>query len=402
LGAVEALMIRFDEALEHIRAAAQPLGAETVVIDAAAGRVLAAPVIARLPSPRCDVSAMDGYAVREADLAALPARLEVTGESFAGRGWPGTITAGQCVRIFTGAPLPAGADRVVIQEDVRRDGQAAVIEQHPGDARHIRRRGGDFEQGEQLLPAGRLLDKRAIVAAAGADVAELEVVNQPRLVVLSTGDELAAPGTAAERPDAIPESVSRGISALAEEWGAAIVGRRRLRDDLATMERAAAEAIDSADLVVVTGGASVGEKDFAKAMFEPAGLEILFSKVSIKPGKPVWFGRSGRSLVLGLPGNPTSALVTARLLLAPLLAGLSGRNAHEALRWRPARLASPVEECGSRETFHRARWAGDEVEILGFQDSSAQRALADADILVRQPANSPAIAAGETVEVLDF
>jgi molybdopterin molybdotransferase len=402
LGAVESLMISFDEAREHIRAAALPLGTEFVPVEAAAGRVLAAPVVARLASPRCDVSAMDGYAVREADLSALPARLDVTGESFAGHGWEGSLEAGQCIRIFTGAPVPGGADRVVMQENVRRDGQTAVIEQHPGDARHIRRRGGDFEQGEQLLPAGRLLDKRAIVAAAGADVAQLEVLKQPRVAVLSTGDELAAPGTAAERPDAIPESVSLGIAAMAAEWGAITMGRRRLPDDLVTMEQAAAQAIDSADLVVVTGGASVGEKDFATAMFEPAGLELIFSKVLIKPGKPVWFGRAGRSLVLGLPGNPTSALVTARLLLAPLLAGLCGRNAGEALRWQTARLASPLQECGSRETFHRARWAGDEVEILSFQDSSAQSALAEADVLVRQPANSPAIAAGETVEVLDF
>jgi molybdopterin molybdotransferase len=395
-------MIGFDEALERVRAAAQPLGTETVAVDAAAGRVLAAPVIARLPAPRCDVSAMDGYAVREADLAALPAGLRVIGESFAGRGWTGTVGAGRCVRIFTGAPVPAGADRVVIQEDVRREGQVAVIEEHPGKARHIRRRGGDFEQGEQLLPAGRLLDKRAIVAAAGADVAQLEVFARPRVVILSTGDELADPGTAAERPDAIPESVSLGILALAAEWGATIVGRQRLRDDLAAMEGAAAQAIKGADLVIVTGGASVGEKDFAKAMFEPTGLELIFSKVSIKPGKPVWFGRAGHALVIGLPGNPTSALVTSRLLVAPLLAGLSGRDANEALRWRTARLASPLEGCGPRETFHRARLAGDDVEILGFQDSSAQRALAEADALVRQLANTPPVAAGGAVEVLDF
>lgn len=402
MGAVESLMISFDEALEYIRAAPRPLGTEIVPVEAAAGRVLAAPVVARLASPRCDVSAMDGYAVREADLAALPARLEVTGESFAGRGWEGTVEAGACVRIFTGAPVPAGADRVVIQEMVRREGQAAVFEEHPGKARHIRQRGSDFEQGEQLLAAGRLLDKRGIVAAAGADVARLEVFRRPRVLVLSTGDELAAPGAAAERPDAVPESVSLGIAAMATGWGATIIERRRLPDDLATMEQAATQAIESADLVIVTGGASVGEKDFAKAMFEPAGLELIFSKVSIKPGKPVWFGRAGRSLVLGLPGNPTSALVTARLLLAPLFAGLTGRNANEALRWRTARLASPLRECGSRETFHRARWAGDDVEILGFQDSSAQRALAEADVLVRQPANSPPVAAGGAVAVLDF
>jgi molybdopterin molybdotransferase len=395
-------MISFDEALERVRAAARPLGTETVALEAAAGRVLAGPVVARISSPRSDVSAMDGYAVRESDLAELPARLRVVGESFAGAGWSGTPGLGESVRIFTGAPVPAGADRVVIQEDVRREGGLAIIDAPPGKTRHIRKRGGDFEQGGELLPPGRMLDKRAIVAAAAADIPWLEVFARPRVSILGTGDELAEPGTASERPDAIPESVSLGIAAMAIEWGAMVTSRQRLRDELAAMEPAAAQAVTSADLVIVTGGASVGEKDFAKAMFEPAGLELIFSKVSIKPGKPVWLGRTGKALVMGLPGNPTSALVTARLLLAPLLAGLSGRDPGEALRWRMARLATPIGECGERETFHRARWIGDEVALFDFQDSSAQKVLADADVLVRQSANSPAIPAGAEVKALDF
>jgi molybdopterin molybdotransferase len=395
-------MISFDEALERVCAIARPLGSETVPIDAAAGRVLAAPVIARIPSPRCDVSAMDGYAVRDADLAVLPARLQLIGESFAGSGWNGAIGEGQCIRVFTGAPVPEGADRVVIQEDVRRDANSAIFEQSPGKARHIRTRAGDFDEGDELLGAGRLLDKRAVVVAAAADLAEIEVFKRVRVSILSTGDELAAPGTAAARPDAIPESVSFGIAAMAGDWGGEVVNRRRLRDDLASMEGAAAAALQSSDLIVVTGGASVGEKDFAKAMFEPAGLEMLFAKVSIKPGKPVWLGHCGRKWVLGLPGNPTSALVTARLLLAPLIAGLSGQEPERALRWRSARLAAAMSGCGPRETFHRGRWAGDRAEILSFQDSSAQKILADADLLIRQPANTPALSAGELVQILDF
>jgi molybdopterin molybdotransferase len=394
-------MIGFDEAFERVRGVANPLGTEAVAVDAAARRVLAAPVIARIPSPRCDVSAMDGYAVRDADLSRLPAKLKIVGESFAGGGWNGAVGAGECVRIFTGAPVPEGADRVVIQENVRRDGDVAVIEE-AGDARHIRKRGSDFDEGQQLLPAGRLLDKRAIVAAAGADLAQVEVHARPRVVILGTGDELAEPGTAMERADAIPESVSLGIAAMAADWAASVLGRERLRDDLPAMEKAAARAVEAADLVIVTGGASVGEKDFAKTMFEPLGLELIFSKVAIKPGKPVWLGRVGTTLVLGLPGNPTSALVTGRLFLAPLLAGLSGRAPDEALKWRAAKLASGLRECRSRETFHRARWSGSSVEILGFQDSSAQQALAEADVLIRQLANSPAAPAGAEVEVLDF
>jgi molybdopterin molybdotransferase len=395
-------MIGFEEAVGLVRSVATPLGTDTVPIAEAAGRVLARAVDAEVDSPRSDVSAMDGYAVREADLDRFPVSLQVVGGSYAGAGWNGSVVPGTCVRIFTGAPVPGGADHVVMQENVRASGNAAIIDDHPGPARHIRRRGSDFASGEELLPAGRLLDTRAIVAAAGADLAELEVHRRPRLHILSTGDELAEPGTARERADAVPESVSFGVAALAAQWGAECMGRTRMGDDLPRMHDLARAAIDDADLVVVTGGASVGEKDFAKAMFEPLGLELVFSKVSLKPGKPVWLGRVGEKLVMGLPGNPTSALVTARLFLAPLLAGLTGRPIEDALGWRTVPLASAIGPCGARETFHRALSVKGAAQILSFQDSSAQKALAEADLLVRQRASSPALEPGAEVEVLDF
>jgi len=345
---------------------------------------------------------MDGYAVREDDLAAVPHRLKVIGESFAGAGWTGTVTPGTCARIFTGAPLPAGSDRVIVQEDVRREGEVAVVDLGPSANRHVRRRGSDFQTGEALLPAGRLLNARAIVAAAAADIAGVEVFRRPRLYILSTGDELAQPGTAREQPDAIPESVSFGVVALAQQWGATCVGRTRVGDELAAMHPIAETALGAAEVVVVTGGASVGEKDFAKAMFEPLELELVFSKVAIKPGKPVWIGRVDDRFVLGLPGNPTSALVTARLLLAPLLALMQGRALEDALSWSEATLGSPLPSCGPRETFHRARLRNGTADVLAFQDSHAQKALADADVLVRQRANSPERLASEPVEILDF
>ena len=300
-----------------------------------------------------------------------------------------------------------GEDTLCLLEEQAADVVVLDISMPPGmdgieTARHIRERGSDFVQGEELLSVGRSLDPRAIVAAAGADVAELEVYRRPRLHILSTGDELAEPGTARERTDAIPESISFGVASLAMQWGAECTGRTRVRDDLPRMQDLARAAIEDADLVVVTGGASVGEKDFAKAMFEPLGLELLFSKVSIKPGKPVWFGRVRGKLIMGLPGNPTSALVTARLLLAPLLAGLTGQSIERGLRWRRLPLAAPLGACGQRETFHRARLSDGAAEILSFQDSSAQKALAQADLLARQRSNSPAIVAGTDVEVLDF
>ena len=393
-------MISFDEAVALVTEAARPLDGEPVPLEAARGRVLAQRVIAQVDAPPSDVAAMDGYALREADIRSLPARLPVIGESFAGRGFAGTVGAGDCVRIFTGAPIPAGCDRVVIQEVVAREGDTAVFGEPPDEARHIRRCGSDFATGDVLLEPGRRLDPRALVAVAGADLGEVEVFRRPRVAILATGDELVSPGEAVGRSEALPESVSFGVGALVADWGGEVAVKRRLHDDLAEMRDAAAEALAAADLVVVTGGASVGERDFAKAMF--ASLELVFAKVAIKPGKPVWFGRAGDRLVMGLPGNPTSALVTARLLLAPLLAGLTGRGPAEALRWRKMQLAGPLGPCGGRETFVRAALDGEAARPLVNQDSSAQKTLAAADLLIRRRAGESAAQPGEAIEVLDF
>lgn len=395
-------MIGFDEACSAITDLPDRTRTERVPIDRAAGRVLAADIVAALDAPRRDVSAMDGYAVREADLATLPARLVLAGESFPGQSGLPEVRAGTCARIFTGAPVPPGADRIVIQEDVRREGDVAIFETPLGSGRHIRRQGGDFRAGETLLAAGTRLDARAIVVAAAADLPAIEVRRRPRVVVLGTGDELAEPGTARDHPAAIPESVSFGVAAMAAQWGADCAGRRRLPDDPALLERAAAEALDEADLILVTGGASVGEKDYAKAMFAPTGLELIFAKVAIKPGKPVWLGRARGKLVLGLPGNPTSALVTARLFLAPLLLRLSGGDPVGALRWRDAPLAAALPANGDRETFVRARWEGSRVAPLPDQDSGAQRALVAAALLIRRSPGAPAHDAGAPVDILEF
>jgi molybdopterin molybdotransferase len=393
-------VIGFDGAVVRVAAAAQPLGRERVPLDEAHGRILAQEVRARIDGPRADVSAMDGYAVRDADLEAVPARLRVAGESFPGRNFGGTVGAGECVRIFTGGAVPAGADRVVIQEEVTREGDAACFAGPPGEARWIRRRGLDFAAGDLVLAPGRRLDARALVAAAGADLGEVEVFARPRVVLLATGDELVPPGEAAASAEAVPESASAGVAALIADWGGAVIARRRLPDDLDALHRAAAEALESADLVVVTGGASVGERDFAKAMFE--GLELAFDKVAMKPGKPVWLGRAGGTLALGLPGNPTSALVTARLLLAPLLLGLSGGAPAEALRWRRAPLAAGLGPCIGREEFVRAAYDGESARPFSNQDSSAQKTLADAALLIRRRPGAPAAAVGEMVEILEF
>jgi molybdopterin molybdotransferase len=395
-----AAMISFDEAVGHIADVALPLGTEHVPLAAAHGRVLAVPVLARISSPACDVSTMDGYAARDADLATIPARLHVSGEAFAGRGHAQAVPSGGTVRIFTGAAVPQGADRVIIQEDVRRDGDWAVIEAL-GGTRNIRAAGSDFRAGDLLLDAGVVLSPRSLVVAAAADCAEVEVCRRPRLRLLATGDELVEPGTAHGRPDAIPDSVSFGVAALADDWGAETVERLRLADDLPALQQAAAWALDGADILVVTGGASVGERDFARAMFGD-GLRLVFSKVAMKPGKPVWLGQVGDTLILGLPGNPTSAMVTTRLLLAPLLTGMSGRGIGQALAWRRATLAEAIGPAGDRETFARARWTGERVTLLPNQDSGAQKMLATAELLVRRPAGTLGFEAEAWVDVLDF
>ncbi len=394
-------MIDFDAAIGLLEGAAAPLGAEPVALADAAGRVLAEPLHARRDAPFAPVAAMDGYAVCDANTRAGEP-CTVIGESRAGAGFRGRLGAGQAVRIFTGAPMPDGANRCIMQEYAARDGDNVRFADGYGPSWHIRAAGSDFAAGACLLTAGTRLTPRAMIAAAAADVAMLSVARQPRVAIIGTGDELAAPGTAHLRPDAIPESVTHGVAALAALAGARLVSRTTGLDDLAALEVAAADALACADLVIVTGGASVGERDFARPMFAAHGLELIFSKVAIKPGKPVWCGRARGAMVMGLPGNPTSAMVTARLFLAPLLVRMQGQALRDALRWRRLPLASPMQTTGGRETFVRARWDDAGLTPLGNQDSGAQHALADADWLIRCPAGQQARAAGDTVSAVRF
>ena len=391
-------MIDFDGAARLTLDLARPLGSEQVPIAEAAGRILSAPLMARGDSPRAAVSAMDGYAVRTGPAT----RYRLIGQSFPGAGFDGEVGEGQAARIFTGAPVPAGADRVVIQENVRREGDEAVLEAPPEGPIHIRARGSDFRAGSVLLEAGTRLGPRAMVAAGAADRAEVEVWRRPRVTVMGTGDELLEPGTAHLSRFGIPESVSLGVAALTEAWGGVCIARLRVSDDLDLLKQAARKALEQSDVVVVTGGASVGDRDFARAMFEDCGLELVFSKVEIKPGKPVWLGRALGKLILGLPGNPTSAMVTGRLFLAPLLAGLAGADPASALSWRQAPLAAPLPGTADRETFYRARAGGDGLTPFSDQDSGSQKVLADADVLIRRRPFEPAASAGEAVTVLDF
>ncbi len=391
-------MIDFDTAQALLAQAAAPLAAEAVAIANAAGRVLAAPLHARTGAPRTDVSTMDGYAVAD---AAPGATLTLTGQSAAGAPFVGSVGPGQAVRIFTGAVMPDGADRVVIQEAVSRGGENITLNHSAADPPYIRRAHSDFAPGALLLPIGTRLTARALVTAAAADQAEISVTRQPTVAIISTGDELASPGSAHLRDHAVPESVSIGVAAMAEAAGARVVHRVLGGDDLTALERLAAAALEIADLVIVTGGASVGDRDFAKPMFAAHGLDLIFSKVSIKPGKPVWLGRAGRKLVLGLPGNPTSAMVTARLFMVPLVAQLLGQSG-PALSWRTLPLAAPLSATGDRETFVRASWGESGLIPLTNQDSGTQAPLLTADWLIRCPAGQGAMGAGAEVAALNF
>lgn len=375
-----------------------PLSFESVTLDEGLGRVLARPIIATRDQPPFAVSAMDGYAVRSAD---VPGVLTVTGESAAGAGFEGICAQGCAIRISTGAALPEGADAVVIQEDVQRDG-AALTAPAARPMQHVRPRGGDFRAGAVLLEECRKLDGVAVSLAAAAGLAQLDVMRRPRIAILSSGDELAAPGTA---PGAwqIFDSATFGIAGLAREWGGAPDRLAVEEDDVAAIARAAEAGLRDSDLLVVIGGASVGDHDHARPALMQLGLSLAVEKVAVRPGKPTWFGKAPAGLVLGLPGNPASALVCARLFLKPLIRAMLGQQAEPVPQRARLEMALPAN--GPREHYLRARWRIDGdgrlmVRAFEDQDSSLISVFAAANALIRLPASAPAQDEGALVDVL--
>jgi molybdopterin molybdotransferase len=374
------------------------LESEAVALADALQRVLAAPVVSSRDQPPFAVSAMDGYAIRAAD---APGTLVLIGESAAGLGFDGICGAGQAVRISTGAAIPDGADTVVIQEDVRREGDKVEV---PAARVHanIRPRGGDFQAEVELLAQGRKLDGVALSLAAAAGLAELPVRQRPRIAILSSGDELAPPG-AEPGPWQIFESATFGIAALVREWGGKPTRLAIEKDDVDSIARAADEGLFSSDLLVVIGGASVGDHDHARAALMSLGLKPLVEKVAVRPGKPTWFGVTSIGPVLGLPGNPASALVCAHLFLKPLMEKMLGRD--PVVTFVKARLARALPANGPREHYLRARLESDEtgqmtVRSFEDQDSSLHSVFAAANALIRLPPNAPAMAAAALVDVL--
>ena len=394
-GAVKLLGV--ETARARMVAGLTPLGGETAALAAARGRFLRAPVIAARDQPPFAASAMDGWAVRAAD-GAGPRR--IVGESAAGHGYAATLNPGEAVRIFTGAPVPAGADAVVIQEDATREGDTVLIPAIT-EPRHIRPAGQDFKAGALLLEAGVRLDPWRLALAAAAGRATLSVAAKPRVAVLSTGEEVVEPG-GAPGPFQIFNSGTTALCALIESWGAQAIPLRPVGDDVAATAAAVRDV--ACDLIVTLGGASVGDHDLVKPAMATLGLALAVESIAVRPGKPTWFGMLGDGRkILGLPGNPASSLVCAELFLKPILRTLMGVD--PALPMIAARAAAPLTANGGREQWMRARLAcgADGVltaQAFGDQDSSLVTVFADADALIRRPVGAPAVEAGGVVEVL--
>ena len=393
-------LLTVEEARRRMTEGLVPGPAETVALAAAVGRVLAEDVTAVRDQPPYDASAMDGWAVRDADLG-TDAPLRIQGESAAGKPLGEPLRPGCTVRVFTGSEIPDGADRVVIQEEAVRDGDTLAPSPAPGSPRHIRVKGGDFRQGAELLPKGARLDAWRLSLAASAGSGTVRVAPRPRIAILSTGEELVQPGAPAARHQ-IYESNGVGLSARAAIWGALATVLTPAGDD----EAAIAAAVDAADadLIVTVGGASVGDHDLVKPALARLGLELAVLSIAVRPGKPTWFGvlADGRR-VLGLPGNPASALVCAELFLRPLL--LTWQGADPAFPLRPVRLARALPQTGPREHWMRAKLAvADDGALTADpfpdQDSSLVHVLAAADALIRRPAGAPPLEEGALVQAL--
>ena len=389
------------EALARVTDGLVPLDAEALPLDQAAGRVLACEMAARLTQPPFDASAMDGYAVRAADVASLPARLRLIGESAAGHRFGRVVEPGAAVRIFTGAPVPEGADTIVIQEDAEEsDGVVLVREAAPG--RHIRPRGQDFTEGQVLLRAGRRLGSRELMLAASMNYPELLVRRRPKVALLATGDEVVPPGSELAA-DQIVSSVPYGLAALIAAEGCEAMSLGIAKDDtesLVTLARSGR----AADILITIGGASVGARDLVSSALRGEGLELDFWKIAMRPGKPLLYGKLGHQRVLGLPGNPVSALVCAHVFLVPMLRKLLGL-AERAQPSPEALLAEDLEANGPREHYMRAvsEWTAEgkrRVKPLPSQDSSLMAAFAEADCLIVRPPHVPALSQGQRVRII--
>ncbi len=398
-------MISVEEARARILADLRATAAEVVALADVWNRVTAADVIARLTQPPADVSAMDGYALRAAD-GSLGARLNVIGAAPAGHPFEGSVGPGQIVRVFTGSVVPDGADAILLQEDATRDGTTVTVNEAARQGRHIRRAGQDFARGDSVIPVGRRITARDVGLAAAANHPWLSVHRRPRIAILATGDEIAMPGEPIP-PGGIVSSNAHALAALVRAAGG-LPTVLPVAQDTREAVAAVADAVAGMDLLVTTGGASVGDHDLIISGLETRGLVVDFWQIAMRPGKPLLFGwlggkRSGVP-VLGLPGNPVSALVCAILFLLPALARLSGLPAAPPPT-TTAILGAAVAANDHRADHLRSTVTTDPagrpiVRPFPVQDSAMLRRLALADALILRPPHAPALAEGADVPVI--
>ncbi|AXI46157.1 molybdopterin molybdenumtransferase MoeA [Sulfitobacter sp. SK012] len=390
-------MITVSQALDQLFSLVSPLDVENVPLREASGRVLARDVAATRTQPPFAASSMDGYAVRRAEVEP-DAMFKVIGEAAAGHRFEGTMRAGQAVRIFTGAPMPQGADFIIIQEDVTRRGDLITLGHRVGTKDNIRPAGGDFSAGE-LMTAPRLLRPADIALLAAMNIATVPVTRKPIVAILATGDELVQPGET-PGPDQIIASNSYGLAAMVEGIGATA----RMLPIAADTEAALIQAFGlakGADLIVTIGGASVGDHDLVAPVAAKLGMEQAFYKVAMRPGKPLMAGRLGDAAMVGLPGNPVSAMVCGTVFLGPMIRLMLGLATEPALR-RSVPLARAIPANGPREHYMRAQLQDGQVHPESQQDSSLLSILATADVLMVRPIDDPAREIGEMVQVIDI
>jgi len=345
---------------------------------------------------------MDGYAVRFADQNP-GSKLRVIGEAPAGTPHQGKVSAGEAVRIFTGGAVPKGADHVVIQEDVTRDGDEIIIEQPQERPRNIRPAGVDFSKGDMLVKAGERLHELHGAILAAANVPEVSVRRRPKVALFSNGDELREPGAELEPGENI-NSNHFALTALAEQWGGEMTNLGCAADQ-ENVVKSFFEKAQGADIILPIGGASVGDYDFVKPAFVAAGGKIVFEKIAVKPGKPTWFGIFGDARVIGLPGNPASAIVCAALFMQPLVRRLAGEAQDAAVSFFTARSETPLSANGGREAYLRGEIVAESdgplrVRAAGNQDSSLLFPFTSANALIRRRPNAPAIAVDDEVEIV--
>jgi molybdopterin molybdotransferase len=397
-------VISVEQALARLLSLVDALPPEQIALGAGLGRVLAEDVAARRTQPPFAASAMDGYAVRADDLGRIPAELRVVAEVPAGAGFGGRVGPGEAARIFTGAPMPAGTDTVVIQEDAERKGDRVRVLDGARRGRYVRREGLDFTEGETLLRAGRRLTARDIGLLAAMNRPWLFVRRRPQVGILSTGDEIVMPGDPIG-PHQIVSSNSLALAALVAACGGVAVSVGNAPDDAESLRRLAA-ATRGVDLLVTTGGASVGDHDLVREVLAEDGFDLDFWQIAMRPGKPLMVGRYRGTPMLGLPGNPVSTFVCAMLFLVPAIERLVGLSSTDTTS-AAARLGAPVGANDQRQDYLRARLARapdgvEEVFPFEVQDSSMMRLLAAADCLILRPPHAPAAAAGEIVPVVRF